>query len=70
MILKMPILAVLNQCQVQESPFEQAITEDRNVYLDDGNCFKVYSLASFITNQREQLDFYNEYVVTRRAEEK
>jgi hypothetical protein len=46
------------------------VTDDRTVFFEDGKCFKLYSLESFISNQRTQLDIYNEYVISRRAAEK
>lgn len=60
----------MNIAQAQDSPFTDPVAEDRTVLLQDNYCFKLYSLASFISNQRVQLDLYNEYAITRRAKEK
>ena len=67
---KLPVLSFYDDKNAQVSPFNDPLEDDRTVLIEGGLCFKLYSFTSFLANQRVQLDFYNEYVITRRAKEK
>lgn len=43
-------------------------SEDRAVIMTDDSVYKVYTYQSFVEDQRNQFEFYNEYVVTKKAQ--